>query len=56
MKHDLPATVGQPLGWMRESGFTEVADTERIRAAILQHDQKVFAAIACLALISRMSA
>ena len=25
MKHDLPATVGQQLAWMRESGFTEVA-------------------------------
>ena len=24
MKHDLPATVGQQLAWMRESGFTEV--------------------------------
>jgi tRNA (cmo5U34)-methyltransferase len=25
MKQDLPATVGQQLAWMRESGFTEVA-------------------------------
>jgi tRNA (cmo5U34)-methyltransferase len=24
MKHDLPATVGQQLAWMRESGFTDV--------------------------------
>ena len=24
MKHDLPATVGQQLAWIRESGFTEV--------------------------------
>src|SRR5229473_940396 len=24
MKQDLPATVGQQLAWMRESGFTEV--------------------------------
>jgi tRNA (cmo5U34)-methyltransferase len=24
MKHDLPATVGQQLAWMRESGFPEV--------------------------------
>jgi hypothetical protein len=24
MKHDLSATVGQQLAWMRESGFTEV--------------------------------
>jgi tRNA (cmo5U34)-methyltransferase len=25
MKQDLPATVGQQLAWMRESGFTEVS-------------------------------
>lgn len=25
MKQDLPATVGQQLGWMRECGFIEVA-------------------------------
>jgi tRNA (cmo5U34)-methyltransferase len=25
MNHDLPATFGQQLAWMRESGFTEVA-------------------------------
>ena len=25
MKQDLPATVGQQLAWMRESGFTDVA-------------------------------
>jgi tRNA (cmo5U34)-methyltransferase len=25
MKQDMPATVGQQLGWMRESGFIEVA-------------------------------
>ncbi len=25
MKQDLPATVGQQLAWMRESGFAEVA-------------------------------
>ena len=24
MKHDLRATVGQQLAWMRKSGFTEV--------------------------------
>ena len=29
MKRDLPATVGQQLAWMRESGFTEVACTYR---------------------------
>jgi tRNA (cmo5U34)-methyltransferase len=25
MKHDLPATVGQQIAWMREAGFAEVA-------------------------------
>jgi tRNA (cmo5U34)-methyltransferase len=25
MKQDLPATVGQQLGWMREAGFVEVS-------------------------------
>ena len=29
MKQDLPATVGQQLAWMRESGFVEVACTYR---------------------------
>jgi tRNA (cmo5U34)-methyltransferase len=29
MKQDLPATVGQQLGWMREAGFVEVACTYR---------------------------
>ncbi len=29
MKHDLPATVGHQLGWMRESGFIDVACTYR---------------------------
>ena len=29
MKHDLPATVGQQLAWMRETGFTEVACSYR---------------------------
>ena len=29
MKLDLPATVGQQLVWMRESGFTEVACSYR---------------------------
>ncbi len=25
MKHDLPASVGQQLAWMREAGFVEVS-------------------------------
>ncbi|MGH7778569.1 MAG: class I SAM-dependent methyltransferase [Candidatus Binataceae bacterium] len=29
MKQDLPATVGQQLGWLRECGFIEVACTYR---------------------------
>jgi tRNA (cmo5U34)-methyltransferase len=29
MKQDLPATVGQQLAWLRESGFVEVACTYR---------------------------
>ena len=29
MKHALPATVGQQLAWLRESGFTEVTCTHR---------------------------
>jgi len=29
MKHDLPATAGHQLGWMRESGFIDVACTYR---------------------------
>jgi tRNA (cmo5U34)-methyltransferase len=29
MKQDLPATVGQQLGWMREAGFIEVACSYR---------------------------
>lgn len=29
MKQDLPATVGQQLAWMRESGFRDVACSYR---------------------------
>jgi tRNA (cmo5U34)-methyltransferase len=29
MKHDLPATVGQQVAWMRESGFTDVTCSYR---------------------------
>jgi hypothetical protein len=29
MKQDMPATVGQQLGWMREAGFVEVSCSYR---------------------------
>ncbi len=44
MKQDLPATVGQQLAWMRESGFTDVACSYRnLIFAVLSGTKPVYA-------------
>ncbi len=44
MKHDLPATVGQQLAWMRESGFAEVTCAYRnLIFAVLSGTKPVYA-------------